>query len=956
PQLTTYLTTTQPIDTRELRRFAADRLPAHMVPSAFVILDSVPLSPNGKLDADALPAPAPAEPGRPARTFQEEILTGLFAEVLGLPRVGVDNNFFELGGHSLLATRLVSRVRSVFDAEVPIRTLFDAPTVAAFGRMLTGAGRSRARLAPRPRPEVLPLSYAQQRLWFLNRMDNAAPAYNVSFSLRLLGPLEAGTVEAALNDVVARHESLRTIFPEVDGDPRQLVRPADEVRSVLTPDAVAKGALAGYLAEHSQYPFDLTAEVPFRARLAAVGPEEHVLLLVFHHIASDGWSMTPLLRDLAAAYRARRDGSAPVWTPLPVQYADYTLWHRELLGDLAAPGTLGAAQLGFWRETLAGLPATLRLPFDRPRPAVTTGRGGVVGFRFDTDLHAGMIDLARTSGASLFMVVQASLAALLTKLGAGADIPIGAPVAGRTDDALDELVGFFVNTLVLRTDTSGDPSPRRLLARVRTADLAAFSHQDLPFEQLVAALNPERSLAWHPLFQVILTLDNTPDAELDLDGLRTTMAPALADVAKFDLSVHLAEERDADGPVGIAGMLEFNADVFDRATAETIVTRWQRLLASMLADPDRPLSRHDVLSPGERRKLLKEANDNSADVPDATVVEQFERQAGTTPDRTAVVTAAGDAVGYRTLEARANRLARHLSFTYGVGPGSIVALALRHSAEVPVAVFAVLKTGASYLPLDPDSPAVRVRHMLDDARPDVVLSMKDVRLPGAGVAVLRLDDATTAAEVAARSDAPLAVQIHPESLAYLIFTSGTTGRPKAAAVTHRGLATYLHWCGKRYPSLSVAAPLYSSLAFDLTVTSLFGPLVSGGSVYVADVLHGEAVSAAGPRFLKATPSHLPLLLENGDAWPVTGELVLGGEPLRGAELDRWRARNPGATVINEYGPTETTVGCMEYRIPPGAPIDRGVLTLGRLADNVQGYVLDGFLQPVPPGTTGELHL
>ncbi|WP_410586694.1 amino acid adenylation domain-containing protein [Amycolatopsis sp. lyj-23] len=956
PQLTTYLTTTQPVDTRELRRYAADRLPAHLVPSAFVVLDSVPLSPNGKLDVAALPAPTPAEPGRPARTFQEDILTGLFAEVLGLPRVGVDDDFFELGGHSLLATRLVSRVRSVFGAEVPVRALFEAPTVAAFGRVLTGAGPSRARLTPRPRPEVLPLSFAQQRLWFLNRMDNATPAYNVSFSLRLLGPLEAGTIEAALNDLVARHESLRTVFPEVDGEPRQRVLSASEVRSVLTLDAVAGSELAAYTAERSQYSFDLTGEVPFRAHLAALGPEEHVLLLVFHHIASDGWSMTPLLRDLATAYRARRDGSAPGWAPLPVQYADYTLWHRELLGDPAVPGTLGAAQLDFWRETLAGLPATLRLPFDRPRPAVTSGRGGVAGFRFDAALHAGMVDLARTSGASLFMVVQASLAALLTKLGAGTDIPIGAPVAGRTDDALDDLVGFFVNTLVLRTDTSGDPSPRRLLARVRTTDLAAFSHQDLPFEQLVAALNPERSLAWHPLFQVILTLDNTPDAELDLDGLRTTMAPALADVAKFDLSVHLVEEHDSAVPAGIAGMMEFNADVFDRATAETIVTRWQRLLTSMLADPDRPLSRHDVLSPGERRQLLVEANDNATEVPAVTVVDLFERQAAATPDRPAIVTAAGETVAYRTLAARANRLARHLTGAYGAGPGTVVALALRHSAEVLVAVFAVLKTGAAYLPLDPESPAARVRHMIEDARPHLVVSAGDVRLPDTGVAVLRLDDAAAAAEVAARSDAPLAVPIHRESLAYLIFTSGTTGRPKAAAITHRGLTTYLHWCGRRYPSLAVAAPLYSSLAFDLTVTSLFGPLVAGGSVYVADVLHGEAVSAAGPRFLKATPSHLPLLIEHGDAWPVTGELVLGGEPLRGAELDRWRAGNPGATVVNEYGPTETTVGCMEYRIPPGAPVDRGVLTLGRLADNVQGYVLDQYLQPVPPGTTGELHL
>ena len=557
------------LDVASLRGALGRRLPDYMVPSAVVVLDRLPLTPNGKLDRRALPAVdlTPSGLRRAPRTPQEEILCTLFAEVLGVERVGIDDNFFELGGHSLLATRLVSRVRGSLDVELSIRALFEAPSVAGLARELAAAGSARSRLGAMARPAEIPLSYAQRRLWFLDRLEGGAGgAYAIPFAVRLTGKLDRAALQGALDDVVARHESLRTLLPERLGVPRQEILDASAARVWLGIETVSEAALGGALSQASRRGFDLASEPPLRAQLYALGENGsgeagHVLLLLLHHIAGDGWSLSPLWRDLAGFYAARLAGGAAALPALPVQYADYTLWQQGVLGDEADASSALSRQLAYWRDRLEGLPDQLDLPADRPRPAVASHRGDAIAVSLPAALHGGLLKLARESGASLFMVLQAGLAALLSRLGAGSDIAIGSPIAGRTDVALDDLVGFFVNTLVLRTDVSGNPSFRELLKRVRADDLAAYAHQDVPFERLVEALNPSRSLSRHPLFQVMLAFQNNAAVGLELAGVAARHEAVATSTSKFDLALSLGELR---GSGRLAGRHCRHAGICDR--------------------------------------------------------------------------------------------------------------------------------------------------------------------------------------------------------------------------------------------------------------------------------------------------------------------------------------------------------------------------------------------------------
>ncbi|MEO3844295.1 amino acid adenylation domain-containing protein [Streptomyces sp. B22F1] len=986
-----------------LRARLCARLPGFMVPAAFVMLGDLPLNANGKVDRDALPAPEPdpeEAAGAPPRTPRERLLCELFADVLGVPRVGADTDFFALGGHSLQAIRLVARIRTALGADLALSALFEAPTPARLAARF-GAGPARPALtaATGPAAEAAPLSYAQQRLWFLHRAEGPAATYNIPLAQRFTGELDRDALERALGDVVARHESLRTVFPDTGGDgtgPRQRILGAAAARPALPVTEVAgAGELRRKLAEAVRYTFDLAVEPPLRAELFVLGPAHAVLCLVIHHIAADGWSMAPLTRDLATAYAARLRGEEPDWAPLPVRYTDYTLWQCRLLGAPEDPDGLLHRQLAHWTAALAGLPDEIALPRDRPRPAVASYAGGRVLLHIDAELHAALAEVGSRSGATLFMVLHASLAALLTRLGAGTDLPVGSVIAGRTDEALDELVGFFVNTLVLRTDTSGDPAFAELVERVRDTALAAYAHQDVPFERLVEALNPPRAPGRHPLFQIALSVDADETAEFTLPGLRTSRIRVPTRTAKFDLDIGIGERRSAAGErLGLTGTLDYATDLFDHATVQDFADRWVRLLRAAVAEPGLPISRIDVLSGAERRLLVGSAaagagtgadadadGDAHADAdagtdvdgdreaaPARTLTELFAVRVRTTPGAVAVA-AAGTELTYAGLDARANRLAHALA-ARGAGPEDIVAVALPRSADLVVALLAVLKAGAAYLPLDPGYPAPRLAAMVADARPVLLLTdtaTASAGTLGAGVPRLLLDDPAQAAEPAELPGTAPAPGPRPGHPAYVIYTSGSTGAPKGVVARHASVAAVAERYGKqvfgpvarRAGGRPLRIALTASVSFDASWGQL-AALTAGHELHLPD----DRTWTDADRFVAwlaerridsvdVTPSHMQVLCARGlfaDGRPRPALAVLGGEALPEGLWRELRAV-PGLTAHNMYGPTECTVDCVQARLDATrTPV------LGRPVPGARAYVLDAALRPVPPGVTGELYV
>nr|WP_285478570.1 non-ribosomal peptide synthetase [Amycolatopsis sp. NBRC 101858] len=935
--------------TAELRTLAADRLPEHMVPSAIVVLDALPVTANGKLDRRALPSPDPVAPtsDREPRTPVERQLCELFADVLGLPRVGPDDSFFALGGHSLLATRLIARIRTTLNAELEVRSVFETPTAAGLATLVgAGTGTARPELVPMARPALVPLSGAQQRLWFLHHLEGPSATYNVPLIMRLEGEVDVEALRTALSDVVARHEALRTRFPQHDGVPYQDVLPAGQialpVRDVTDLDTALTGLVRGS--------FDLEQQAPMRVELLRLGEREHVLALVFHHIASDGWSMAPLWRDIATAYAARRAGETPQWTPLPVQYADYTLWQQDLLGAEDDPDSVLSTQLDYWRDTLDGLPDRIELPLDRPHPATATFRGELHTFTWDADLHTRLADLARESGASVFMVVHAALAALLTRLGAGTDVPIGSPIAGRTDQALDDLVGFFVNTLVLRVDTGGEPTFRDLVARVRERNLDAYAHQDVPFERLVEVLNPARSLSYHPLFQVMIAGQNNTRADVALPGLTVTEIPVTTGTSKFDLAISLTE-RDA----GIAGVLEFNADVFDHQGADAILRRLEVLLRAALAEPDRPVGALDLLDGDERDRVLTEWAGSLEPAGTETFPGLFARRVAEAPDAVALVFEDVEQT-YADVNARANRLA-HLLVDRGAGPERVVALAVPRSVDMIVAELAVLKAGAAYLPIDVDYPGDRITYMVEDARPVCVVTTRefDAKLP-ADVPRLLLDDAA----LDGMSTEDPAVVVQPENAAYVIYTSGSSGRPKGVVLQHSGVAKLVATQVDRFgigPHSRVLQ--FASPSFDVAFWDLCLGLLSGGRLVVVPAerrVAGPALTEYahehGVDFMILPPALLDAMPADCDL-PRDSVLLAGTERVSPELIRRWA---PGRRMFNAYGPTEATTNSTLGESDPVELADATVVPIGIPDPGTRAYVLDAGLRPVPPGVVGELYL
>ncbi|MEV7116797.1 amino acid adenylation domain-containing protein, partial [Streptomyces anulatus] len=950
----------------QIRSHAAGRLPEYMVPAAVVVLEALPLTGNGKLDRKALPAPEPAGgsgSGREPANERERALCRAFAEVLRVSDVGVDDDFFALGGHSLLAVRLTSRIRSALGVDVEVRALFEAPTVAALAARLEGAEAARKALTAMERPEAIPLSFAQRGLWFINQLEGPSAAYNIPVALRLAGDVDRQALNTALRDVVGRHEVLRTVFATVDGEPHQRIIGLDDLVWELEVVDVAPADLEAAVSAEFGHSFDLAEEIPFRGLLLSAGASGHVLVVVTHHIASDGWSRGPLARDLSVAYTARCAGRAPEWEPLPVQYADYALWQRELLGDGEDPDSPAARQIAFWREQLAGVPLELDLPADHPRPAVSSHRGHGVPLEIPAAVHARLTEIARAEGVTMFMVLHSALAVLLNRLGAGTDIPIGAANAGRTDEALDDLVGFFVNTLVLRTDLSGDPTFADVLEGVRGTSLSAFAHQDVPFEKLVEELAPARSQSRHPLYQVTLSVDNTADAELDLPGIRTGELSDGATYSRTDLWVGFREAFDADGaPAGLDGSVVAAADLFEPETVERIAAWFGRVLAAVAEDRELRLSSVDVLDAVERRRVLVEWNDTAVEADESTLPELFEAQVARAPDAVAVVSDAGE-VSYAELDARANRLAR-LLVGLGVGPESVVGVVMDRGVDLVVALLAVVKAGGAYLPIDPEYPLERVVFMLGDAAPAVVVTSEEAAevLPASVlVPLVVLDDPRTVRELARREGSALSDEersgyLSPSHAAYVIYTSGSTGRPKGVLVTHRGIGTLATAQVDRFEVRADSRVLQlASLSFDAAVSEICMALLSGAALVMAGAdrlppkgLLSETLAEFGVTHATVPPSVLATVEELPESLRT---LVVAGEACAPGLVERWA---PGRRMINAYGPTEVTV-CATMSTPL-TPAGQGPVPIGRPITNAKVFVLDQFLRPVPQGVQGELYV
>ncbi|MFF2552775.1 amino acid adenylation domain-containing protein [Nocardia sp. NPDC058058] len=947
------------VDEAGLREYASRYLPAHMVPSAIVLLDEIPLTPVGKLDRAALPEPELGQREyRAPATPLEETVAEVFAELLGVEQAGRDDDFFELGGNSLIATQLVARLGAALDTRVPVRTVFETSTVrtlAAFLATLEGTG-GRIALVPQQRPEAIPLSLAQQRMWFVNQLDTANSAYNVPVALRLHGDLDTGALAAAVRDVVGRHETLRTVYPEVDGIAHQVVLSVEQAAPELEPELVDAAALLARVTAELTTGFDVTSEVPLRAKLFRIDSvsrePEHVVLFVAHHISADGWSMGPLARDVMTAYLARTQGREPLWQPLPVQYIDYTLWQRAVLGTEADPESLISAQGDYWRDALAGLPDELTLPADRPRPPRQSFAGGQVVFRIDADLQQRLRTLARARHATPFMVVHTALAVFLARMSGTDDIAIGTPVAGRGAAELDDVIGMFVNTLVLRTRVPARLSFAELLAQTKETDLAAFAHADVPFERLVELLNPERSTARNPLFQVMLAFENLEDNTFELPGLRISALDSGVETSQFDLSLTVRESPDESG---MDAVFTYARDLFDRATVEGFAARFVRLLEAVTHGGDIAVGDLPLLS-GAEHDLLTRVHDDEV-MATALLPDLLTAGVALGRDRTAI-RYRGHSISYGELDEYTSQLARVL-IERGVGPEKLVAVAFPRSFETVAAVLAIAKAGGAHVPVDPAYPADRVRHMVTDS--GAVLGITGFAYRDAlpdGVEWLCLDDAAVDARCLAQSAEPVTdvdrlTPLRMRHPAYVIYTSGSTGMPKGVTVTHAGLGGLTEYAVNRYGMHPDDRMLHNcSPSFDPSVLEWICAFYTGATLVIApsEIMGGpelgELIRAERVDHALLTPAVL------GTLDPADQDrlrmLSIGGDVTTPELLAKWE---PGRVFHNAYGPTETTIISTYARLTPGRHI-----TIGTPVHGMSALVLDSRLNPVPPGVAGELYL
>ncbi|AVT99226.1 non-ribosomal peptide synthetase [Xanthomonas oryzae] len=950
-----------------LRSQLAARLPEYMLPAAYVALEALPLTANGKLDRRALPAPdAGALVVQAYAAPQGELEIGLAAlwrELLGVEQVGRHDSFFALGGHSLLGVRLISRIRSELGLELPLAALFAQPRLAELALALGNAGTTALPpILPLPRSAPLPLSFAQQRLWFVEQLDpRAARAYLIGGGVDLLGALNLPALRQALDRILARHEALRTCFVDHDDGATQVIAPP-EVGFALECIDLRHATDAHAQAQHdseleAQTAFDLTRGPLIRGRLLRLADEEHRLLVTMHHIVSDGWSMGLLVNELSTLYAAFAQGQPDPLPPLPIQYADYTLWQRRWL-----QGPVLQRQLDFWREHLHGAPALLELPTDRPRPPLQDYSGESVEFALDAELTSTLVALSQRHGTTVFMTVLAAWGVLLARLSGQDQAVIGTPVANRTRSELEPLIGFFVNTQALRVDLRERPSVAALLAQVRATALTAQDHQDLPFEHLIEALNPERSLSHHPVFQAMLTWQNNAAGALRLPGIRLQPIPTDRHDAKFDLELFMGQSEDR-----ILGRLAYATALFDRSTIERQLAQFVQVLAAMAAEDRAAVHRLPLLPVEQRAQLQGFTSTDAAPIPARCIHHLFEDQVRRTPDAIALLEGEVQ-LSYAVLEARANHLAHRLHAS-GVGLESRVALYLPRGIDQVVALLATLKAGAAYLPLDPELPSERLTFLLEDSRPRAVLTceaLQDTLQASCAMLHVRVLTLDLDANLDRRDPGPPSVQdLCPDHLAYIIYTSGSTGQPKGTLLTHAGAAHYLQWAVHTYRPFP-SAVVSSSLAFDATLTSLLAPLLCGARVELLpeydtlDALRQRLCDATPLGLVKLTPAHLEVLGQQlaDHPQPLSAKvMVIGGEALSSATLARWQTLAPHTRLINEYGPTETVVGCVVHEATAeDAHTAHGRVPIGRPIDQLRLYVLDPHGQLAPIGVAGHLHI
>jgi amino acid adenylation domain-containing protein len=944
------------LDAGIIRQQLKERLPAFMVPSDFIFLDHLPLTANGKLDRAALPVPErsiAADSYRAARTPIEEILCDMFAEVLHRERVSIDDNFFELGGHSLLATRLVSRIRTTLGAELPMRTIFEFPSVETLCAHLPRLSATRIPLVPQARPGRLPLSYAQQRLWFIDQFEKTSVQYHIPAALRLRGNLNCEALQHAIQAVVQRHESLRTSFIEIEGQAAQVIAPELQITVPLTDlsgldDRSRQYKVDAALRQEREQPFDLSRGPLLRAKLLKLEKDEHILLLTLHHIIADGWSLGIFHQEFVTFYEAFQEGAPDqqkLPEPLPIQYPDFALWQRVWLDQQEM-----ARELSYWREQLAGIPEQLVLPQDRPRQSRQTFAAGVYRNSLSAKELSKLKRLAHSGNSTLYMSLLSALAVLLERYSGLRDIVVGSPIANRQEPQLEKMIGFFVNSLVMRVAVDPGQTFQELLGQVRAVALSAYQHQDLPFEKLVEELAPRRRLNTPPIFQVMFALQNAPVSSRRLKTLEVEPIAANELRVRLDLELHA---REAESQLEFHWV--YNSDLFEHWRIEQMARHYRWLLESVIANPETPLWQIEVLSREERQQILVEWNSTAQHVPPQMLHEFFERQAEETPHEVAVI--CGDqAISYLVLNQRANRLAHHLQ-KLGAGPEVRVGICMDRGLELIVCLLGILKSGAAYVALDPNYPAERADFMLkDSAAPLLLVQQSFLTKFGAYNGKLIIVDSTEESTSGESPGNPRCLATL-ENLAYVIYTSGSTGTPKGVAIRHSSAALLLHWARGTFSAEDLACVLAStSVCFDLSIFEIFAPLSCGGSVFIVDnALHlGQNTKTARVTLINTVPSAMKELVR-ANAIPASVRTVnLAGEAFPAELVHQIFESTDARQVFNLYGPSEDTTYSTSALFQRGSL--KGAVPIGKPVTNTQAYVLDEWINPVPIGVAGELYL